>query len=29
MVKEVSGENDVRCINEVIFKGYIFGFYEG
>ena len=29
MVKEASGENDVRCINEVIPKGRIFGPYEG
>ncbi|XP_045872765.1 PR domain-containing protein 11 isoform X4 [Meles meles] len=29
VVKEASGENDVRCINEVIPKGHIFGPYEG
>ncbi|XP_043337300.1 PR domain-containing protein 11 isoform X2 [Cervus elaphus] len=29
VVKEASGENDVRCINEVIPKGRIFGPYEG
>nr|XP_021388921.1 PR domain-containing protein 11 isoform X1 [Lonchura striata domestica] len=29
VVKEPSGENDVRCMNEVIPKGHIFGPYEG
>lgn len=29
VVKEASGENDVRCLNEVIPKGHIFGPYEG
>ncbi|XP_068017700.1 PR domain-containing protein 11 isoform X3 [Melanerpes formicivorus] len=29
VVKEPSGENDVRCVNEVIPKGHIFGPYEG
>ncbi|XP_028915790.1 PR domain-containing protein 11 isoform X1 [Ornithorhynchus anatinus] len=29
VVKEASGENDVRCMNEVIPKGHIFGPYEG
>uniref|UniRef100_A0A8D0BK63 PR/SET domain 11 n=1 Tax=Salvator merianae TaxID=96440 RepID=A0A8D0BK63_SALMN len=29
VVKEPSGERDVRCINEVIPKGRIFGPYEG
>ncbi|XP_045146904.1 PR domain-containing protein 11 isoform X3 [Echinops telfairi] len=29
VVKEASGENDVRCISEVIPKGHIFGPYEG
>ncbi|XP_016002300.2 PR domain-containing protein 11 isoform X4 [Rousettus aegyptiacus] len=29
VVKDASGENDVRCINEVIPKGHIFGPYEG
>lgn len=29
VVKEASGESDVRCINEVIPKGHIFGPYEG
>ncbi|KAM9220177.1 PR domain-containing protein 11 isoform 1-T1 [Dugong dugon] len=29
VVREASGENDVRCINEVIPKGHIFGPYEG
>ncbi|XP_014647994.1 PREDICTED: PR domain-containing protein 11 isoform X2 [Ceratotherium simum simum] len=29
VVKEASGENDVRCINEVLPKGHIFGPYEG
>ncbi|XP_053922880.1 PR domain-containing protein 11 isoform X4 [Cuculus canorus] len=29
VVKEPTGENDVRCMNEVIPKGHIFGPYEG
>jgi hypothetical protein len=29
VVKEASGESDVRCINEVVPKGHIFGPYEG
>ncbi|XP_009984655.1 PREDICTED: PR domain-containing protein 11 [Tauraco erythrolophus] len=29
VVKEPNGENDVRCMNEVIPKGHIFGPYEG
>ncbi|XP_014398797.1 PREDICTED: PR domain-containing protein 11 isoform X2 [Myotis brandtii] len=29
VVKDANGENDVRCINEVIPKGHIFGPYEG
>ncbi|XP_053417606.1 PR domain-containing protein 11 isoform X3 [Nycticebus coucang] len=29
VVKEASGENDVRCVNEGIPKGHIFGPYEG
>uniref|UniRef100_I3MV25 PR domain-containing protein 11 n=1 Tax=Ictidomys tridecemlineatus TaxID=43179 RepID=I3MV25_ICTTR len=29
VVKEASGESDVRCISEVIPKGHIFGPYEG
>ncbi|XP_012930382.2 PR domain-containing protein 11 isoform X2 [Heterocephalus glaber] len=29
VVKEAGGESDVRCINEVIPKGHIFGPYEG
>uniref|UniRef100_A0A2K6LZU6 PR domain-containing protein 11 n=2 Tax=Rhinopithecus bieti TaxID=61621 RepID=A0A2K6LZU6_RHIBE len=29
VVKDTSGESDVRCINEVIPKGHIFGPYEG
>ncbi|XP_036924949.1 PR domain-containing protein 11 isoform X2 [Sturnira hondurensis] len=29
VVKDASGEDDVRCINEVIPKGHIFGPYEG
>ncbi|XP_048215864.1 PR domain-containing protein 11 isoform X3 [Perognathus longimembris pacificus] len=29
VVKDSSGESDVRCINEVIPKGHIFGPYEG
>ncbi|XP_074131407.1 PR domain-containing protein 11 isoform X2 [Sminthopsis crassicaudata] len=29
VVKEASGQNDVRCMNEVIPKGHIFGPYEG
>uniref|UniRef100_K7G1X3 PR domain-containing protein 11 n=1 Tax=Pelodiscus sinensis TaxID=13735 RepID=K7G1X3_PELSI len=29
VVKEPSGENDVRCVNEVIPKGHVFGPYEG
>ncbi|XP_063188182.1 PR domain-containing protein 11 isoform X2 [Chroicocephalus ridibundus] len=29
VVKESNGENDVRCMNEVIPKGHIFGPYEG
>lgn len=29
VVREASGESDVRCINEVIPKGHIFGPYEG
>ncbi|XP_016053157.1 PREDICTED: PR domain-containing protein 11 isoform X2 [Miniopterus natalensis] len=29
VVKDASGESDVRCINEVIPKGHIFGPYEG
>ncbi|EDL79582.1 similar to PR-domain protein 11 (predicted), isoform CRA_a, partial [Rattus norvegicus] len=29
VVKEVGGESDVRCINEVVPKGHIFGPYEG
>uniref|UniRef100_A0ACB8G5B6 PR domain-containing protein 11 n=1 Tax=Sphaerodactylus townsendi TaxID=933632 RepID=A0ACB8G5B6_9SAUR len=29
VVKEPSGERDVRCVNEVIPKGRIFGPYEG
>ncbi|XP_045433420.1 PR domain-containing protein 11 isoform X4 [Pipistrellus kuhlii] len=29
VVKVPNGENDVRCINEVIPKGHIFGPYEG
>ncbi|XP_037993841.1 PR domain-containing protein 11 isoform X4 [Motacilla alba alba] len=29
VVREPSGENDVRCMNEVIPKGHIFGPYEG
>nr|XP_055170916.1 PR domain-containing protein 11 isoform X2 [Nyctereutes procyonoides] len=29
VVKEASGENDVRCVNEVIPKGHVFGPYEG
>ncbi|XP_030804616.1 PR domain-containing protein 11 isoform X3 [Camarhynchus parvulus] len=29
VVKEPSGENDVRCMNEMIPKGHIFGPYEG
>lgn len=29
VVKDTNGENDVRCINEVIPKGHIFGPYEG
>ncbi|XP_010216579.1 PREDICTED: PR domain-containing protein 11 isoform X3 [Tinamus guttatus] len=29
VVKEANGENDVRCMNEVIPKGHIFGPYEG
>ncbi|XP_074086620.1 PR domain-containing protein 11 isoform X3 [Macrotis lagotis] len=29
VVKETSGQNDVRCMNEVIPKGHIFGPYEG
>ncbi|XP_033371327.1 PR domain-containing protein 11 isoform X4 [Parus major] len=29
VIKEPSGENDVRCMNEVIPKGHIFGPYEG
>ncbi|XP_064368810.1 zinc finger protein 862 isoform X2 [Dromaius novaehollandiae] len=29
VVKDPNGENDVRCINEVIPKGHIFGPYEG
>ncbi|XP_032139414.1 PR domain-containing protein 11 isoform X3 [Sapajus apella] len=29
VVKDTSGESDVRCVNEVIPKGHIFGPYEG
>ncbi|XP_063083883.1 PR domain-containing protein 11 isoform X2 [Cavia porcellus] len=29
VIKEAGGESDVRCINEVIPKGHIFGPYEG
>lgn len=29
VVKDANGEDDVRCINEVIPKGHIFGPYEG
>ncbi|KAH0513917.1 PR domain-containing protein 11 [Microtus ochrogaster] len=29
VVKEAGGESDVRCINEVVPKGHIFGPYEG
>lgn len=29
VVKEPGGESDVRCINEVVPKGHIFGPYEG
>ncbi|XP_040601826.1 PR domain-containing protein 11 isoform X2 [Mesocricetus auratus] len=29
VVKEVGGESDVRCVNEVVPKGHIFGPYEG
>ncbi|XP_024070386.1 PR domain-containing protein 11 isoform X2 [Trachemys scripta elegans] len=29
VMKEPSGENDVRCVNEVIPKGHVFGPYEG
>ncbi|XP_056657885.1 PR domain-containing protein 11 isoform X6 [Monodelphis domestica] len=29
VVKEASGQSDVRCMNEVIPKGHIFGPYEG
>ncbi|XP_054826770.1 PR domain-containing protein 11 isoform X2 [Eublepharis macularius] len=29
VVKEPNGERDVRCVNEVIPKGHIFGPYEG
>lgn len=29
VVKDAGGESDVRCINEVIPKGHIFGPYEG
>nr|XP_033784126.1 PR domain-containing protein 11 isoform X3 [Geotrypetes seraphini] len=29
VVKEASGESDVRCLDEVIPKGHIFGPYEG
>ncbi|KAM9652384.1 PR domain-containing protein 11 isoform 1-T3 [Morphnus guianensis] len=29
VVKEPNGENDVRCMNELIPKGHIFGPYEG
>ncbi|CAM4568523.1 unnamed protein product [Lepidochelys olivacea] len=29
VVKEPSGENDIRCVNEVIPKGHVFGPYEG
>uniref|UniRef100_A0A2K5F999 PR domain-containing protein 11 n=2 Tax=Aotus nancymaae TaxID=37293 RepID=A0A2K5F999_AOTNA len=29
VVKDASGESDVRCVNEVIPKGHIFGPYEG
>ncbi|XP_059565569.1 PR domain-containing protein 11 isoform X2 [Myotis daubentonii] len=29
VVKDANGENDVRCINEVIPKGHIFGPYDG
>ncbi|XP_066107441.1 PR domain-containing protein 11 isoform X2 [Saccopteryx bilineata] len=29
VVKDANGENDVRCINDVIPKGHIFGPYEG